>query len=190
MVIGKNDQLFRPVALLVFSKYFFLTISFIFFTPLKIKGWVNIYAFFSTLFILSKLLCRIQVFPIWGSNIIEIEWIAFFFQQVELLIGKDKGKQGTIIDIIRERNWVVVEGLNCVSLINSKHFQILGYIAHCPVEPPLPPPLFFFFFLWPSCNAGPLKFLFSEEEPPFGTPEGKITLSESVGCCKKYIFSF
>lgn len=27
--------------------------------------------------------------------------------------GKDKGKQGLIIQIIAERNWVFVEGLNC-----------------------------------------------------------------------------
>lgn len=32
--------------------------------------------------------------------------------QVEILIGKDKGKQGIVKDIIQERNWVIVEGLN------------------------------------------------------------------------------
>jgi len=34
--------------------------------------------------------------------------------QVEVLVGKDKGKQGTVNCIIKERNWVYVEGLNCV----------------------------------------------------------------------------
>jgi len=36
------------------------------------------------------------------------------FCQVEILVGKDKGKQGLINCIIKERNWVYVEGLNCV----------------------------------------------------------------------------
>lgn len=34
---------------------------------------------------------------------------------MQVLKGKDTGKIGTIIDIIRERNWVIIEGLNCVS---------------------------------------------------------------------------
>lgn len=29
-----------------------------------------------------------------------------------MLIGRDKGKQGFISQIIQERNWVIVEGLN------------------------------------------------------------------------------
>lgn len=29
------------------------------------------------------------------------------------MVGKDKGKQGIVTQIIEERNWVVVEGLNC-----------------------------------------------------------------------------
>ena len=35
--------------------------------------------------------------------------------QVEVLVGKDKGKFGVISSIIKERNWVYVEGLNAVS---------------------------------------------------------------------------
>ena len=38
-----------------------------------------------------------------------------FDWQVEVLVGKDKGKVGMINSIIKERNWVYVEGLNCVS---------------------------------------------------------------------------
>ena len=30
------------------------------------------------------------------------------------MVGKDKGKQGLINCVIKERNWVFVEGLNCV----------------------------------------------------------------------------
>lgn len=33
--------------------------------------------------------------------------------RVEVLVGKDKGKQGIINYVVQERNWVCVEGLNC-----------------------------------------------------------------------------
>ena len=35
--------------------------------------------------------------------------------QVEVLEGKDAGKQGKVVQVIRQRNWVVLEGLNTVS---------------------------------------------------------------------------
>lgn len=35
--------------------------------------------------------------------------------QVELMVGRDKGKQGLVKQIVYERNWVFVEGLNNVS---------------------------------------------------------------------------
>ncbi|KAF6075239.1 mitochondrial ribosomal protein L24 [Phyllostomus discolor] len=35
--------------------------------------------------------------------------------QVEVLEGKDAGKQGRVVQVIRQRNWVVLEGLNTVS---------------------------------------------------------------------------
>lgn len=35
------------------------------------------------------------------------------------MVGRDKGKQGIVNQIIQERNWVVVEGLNC-------HYRRLG----------------------------------------------------------------
>lgn len=34
---------------------------------------------------------------------------------MEILEGKDAGKQGKVVQVIRERNWVVLEGLNTVS---------------------------------------------------------------------------
>lgn len=37
------------------------------------------------------------------------------FSQVEILEGKDAGKQGKVVQVIRQRNWVVLEGLNTVS---------------------------------------------------------------------------
>lgn len=39
--------------------------------------------------------------------------------RVEILVGKDKGKQGIVSQVIQERNWVIVEGLNC-------HFRRVG----------------------------------------------------------------
>uniref|UniRef100_A0A1B6C5X9 Large ribosomal subunit protein uL24m n=1 Tax=Clastoptera arizonana TaxID=38151 RepID=A0A1B6C5X9_9HEMI len=41
------------------------------------------------------------------------DWSYFRGDVVEILSGKDKGKQGTIVQVIQERNWVIVEGLNC-----------------------------------------------------------------------------
>jgi large subunit ribosomal protein L24 len=41
------------------------------------------------------------------------EWYIYKGDRVEILVGKDKGKQGLVNSIIKERNWVFVEGLNC-----------------------------------------------------------------------------
>lgn len=38
--------------------------------------------------------------------------------QVEILAGKDKGKQGKVIQVFRHRNWVILEGLNTVRKSN------------------------------------------------------------------------
>jgi len=45
--------------------------------------------------------------------ICEEDWMWFRGDIVEVLTGKDKGKQGRIVQVVQERNWVVVEGLNC-----------------------------------------------------------------------------
>ena len=37
-----------------------------------------------------------------------------------LLSGKDKGKTGTVTEVVRNKNWVFVEGLNTVSKLVSK----------------------------------------------------------------------
>lgn len=39
-------------------------------------------------------------------------WSFFKGDRVEVLVGRDKGKQGIIKQVIAERNWVIVEGLN------------------------------------------------------------------------------
>ncbi|XP_063630453.1 large ribosomal subunit protein uL24m [Cydia splendana] len=40
------------------------------------------------------------------------EWSFFRGDRVEVMVGKDKGKQGIVVQVIQERNWVIVEGLN------------------------------------------------------------------------------
>ncbi|XP_058448419.1 large ribosomal subunit protein uL24m [Malaya genurostris] len=40
-------------------------------------------------------------------------WSFFKGDRVEVLVGKDKGKQGIVNQVIQERNWVIVTGLNC-----------------------------------------------------------------------------
>lgn len=47
------------------------------------------------------------------------EWNIFKGDRVEILVGRDKGKQGIVSSIIAERNWVIVEGLNT-------HMRIIG----------------------------------------------------------------
>jgi large subunit ribosomal protein L24 len=45
---------------------------------------------------------------------------------VELLVGSDKGKQGIITQVIQERNWVIVEGLNCELKVYGKSRDFPG----------------------------------------------------------------
>ncbi|KAM6975064.1 large ribosomal subunit protein uL24m [Tautogolabrus adspersus] len=40
------------------------------------------------------------------------DWSLFKGDQVEILAGKDKGKHGKVIQVFRNRNWVMLEGLN------------------------------------------------------------------------------
>ncbi|KAK7115891.1 large ribosomal subunit protein uL24m-like [Littorina saxatilis] len=41
------------------------------------------------------------------------DWSIFKGDRVEILTGTDKGKMGIVSCVIKERNWVFVEGLNC-----------------------------------------------------------------------------
>ncbi|CAG4966345.1 unnamed protein product [Colias eurytheme] len=47
------------------------------------------------------------------------EWSFFKGDRVEIMVGKDKGKQGIVSQVIQERNWVIVEGLNT-------HLRVVG----------------------------------------------------------------
>ncbi|KAM4630301.1 large ribosomal subunit protein uL24m isoform 1-T2 [Polymixia lowei] len=47
------------------------------------------------------------------------DWSVLRGDTVEILAGKDKGKQGKVIQVFRHRNWVILEGLNT-------HFRYIG----------------------------------------------------------------
>ncbi|XP_062897735.1 large ribosomal subunit protein uL24m [Mobula hypostoma] len=47
------------------------------------------------------------------------EWTVFRGDTVEILKGKDAGKQGKVSQVIRARNWVILEGLNT-------HYRYIG----------------------------------------------------------------
>ncbi|XP_027554917.1 39S ribosomal protein L24, mitochondrial [Neopelma chrysocephalum] len=49
---------------------------------------------------------------IFVEPIAEEDWKVFWGDTVQVLSGKDAGKQGRVTQVVRPRNWVVVEGLN------------------------------------------------------------------------------
>lgn len=55
--------------------------------------------------------------------------------QVEVLYGRDKGKQGFVKDIIQERNWIIVRGLNTKLECIGKTETFPG--LYCQMEQPL-----------------------------------------------------
>lgn len=54
------------------------------------------------------------------------DWSFFRGDRVEILVGKDKGKQGIVKEIYQERNWVIVEGLNTKMQCIMKDKQFPG----------------------------------------------------------------
>ncbi|XP_046403184.1 probable 39S ribosomal protein L24, mitochondrial [Ischnura elegans] len=53
------------------------------------------------------------------------EWTFFKGDRVEILVGRDKGKQGIVSQVVQERNWIFVEGMNC-------HLRIIGKTKDFP----------------------------------------------------------
>ncbi|XP_004933534.1 large ribosomal subunit protein uL24m [Bombyx mori] len=53
------------------------------------------------------------------------DWTFFRGDRVEVMVGKDKGKQGIVSQVIQERNWVIVEGLNT-------HLRVVGKDKNFP----------------------------------------------------------
>ena len=60
--------------------------------------------------------------------ICEEDWMWFKGDRVEVMTGDDKGKQGYIKYIVQERNWVIVEGLNCEYTTEMKSADFPGYM--------------------------------------------------------------
>lgn len=56
------------------------------------------------------------------------EWSIFKGDRVEILVGPDKGKQGIVAQLIQERNWVIVEGLNCKLKVMGKTQSFPGTV--------------------------------------------------------------
>lgn len=63
------------------------------------------------------------------------DWSFFRGDRVEILVGRDKGKQGIVKDIIQERNWIIVEGLNAKLECVGKTKTSPG--VHMLIEQPL-----------------------------------------------------
>ncbi|CAK1547834.1 unnamed protein product [Leptosia nina] len=57
------------------------------------------------------------------------EWSFFKGDRVEILVGKDKGKQGIVAQVIQERNWVFVEGLNTHLRVVGKDKEFPGIVV-------------------------------------------------------------
>ncbi|CAG10797.1 unnamed protein product, partial [Tetraodon nigroviridis] len=58
------------------------------------------------------------------------DWSVLKGDTVEILAGKDKGKQGKVIQVFRHRNWVILEGLNTHHRYVGKTHDYRGtYIA-------------------------------------------------------------
>jgi len=51
--------------------------------------------------------------------IASVDWTVFRGDTVEILAGKDKGKQGKVTQVFRHRNWVILDGLNA-------HYRFIG----------------------------------------------------------------
>lgn len=62
------------------------------------------------------------------------EWSYFRGDRVEVLKGPDKGKQGIINYIVKERNWVFVQGLNLNRATVNKNDENMGNML-CREEP-------------------------------------------------------
>jgi len=48
-----------------------------------------------------------------------VDWTVLRGDTVEILAGKDKGKQGKVTQVFRHRNWVILDGLNT-------HYRFIG----------------------------------------------------------------
>ncbi|XP_033222122.1 probable 39S ribosomal protein L24, mitochondrial [Belonocnema kinseyi] len=63
------------------------------------------------------------------------EWSFFRGDRVEVLVGRDKGKQGIVKQIFQERNWITVEGLHTKITMygKSKDFEGIPTLKEKPL---------------------------------------------------------
>ena len=59
----------------------------------------------------------------------EEDWMWFRGDRVEVMTGDDKGKQGHILYVVQERNWVIVQGLNCTYDTEMKEKDFPGVMT-------------------------------------------------------------
>lgn len=98
------------------------------------------------------------------------KWSWFRGDRVEIMTGPDKGKQGIINQIIEERNWVFVQGLNCKLKTIGQTKTFPGIVTK--VEKPLLVGSFFLNFF-----AYPFLSFFSIHNPYVGHIRNKISRS-------------
>lgn len=55
------------------------------------------------------------------------DWMWFRGDRVEIMKGKDKGKQGIIVNVIQEKNWVIVENINLKHSIMENTHEYPGF---------------------------------------------------------------
>ncbi|KAI4497310.1 hypothetical protein M0802_007557 [Mischocyttarus mexicanus] len=70
------------------------------------RFWFSIHKPWTTNFKLQNI--KLELPPVIHVEPIK-DWSFFRGDRVEILVGKDKGKQGIVKEIIQERNWVIVE---------------------------------------------------------------------------------
>ncbi|XP_051162120.1 probable 39S ribosomal protein L24, mitochondrial [Leptopilina boulardi] len=63
------------------------------------------------------------------------KWSFFRGDKVEVLTGRDKGKQGVVSLIFQERNWVNVQGLNTkmIKIMKNKEFPGVNILRELPL---------------------------------------------------------
>ncbi|CAJ0595961.1 unnamed protein product [Cylicocyclus nassatus] len=70
-----------------------------------------------------------KFFPFRQNNVPRIkdeEWTFFPGDLVQVMVGKDKGKQGTVMSISRDTNEVLVEGMHCKLEVEVEGVKKLG----------------------------------------------------------------
>ncbi|KAG8519956.1 39S ribosomal protein L24, mitochondrial [Galemys pyrenaicus] len=123
---------------------------------------------------------RVAVEPISDED-----WHLFCGDRVEILEGKDAGKQGKVVQVIRQRNWVVLEGLNTHYRYIGKTRDTRGTMSnswtlwtgkHMGLFPPSEPMQVWTTFQWNGGKPTEIEWRFTEagERVRVSTRSGRI----------------